>query len=235
MRRTIKLRESELRNMIAESVRRVLNEGKNDFEAAKYQGKWSVFDNGSRTYSHIGVGKKKATAKAKELNDYCTQKDKEENEKKTSESINRKIDKIVSESVRRMLKESPIPNYENPVFLECNSEEDADVCVELGYSDYSSSRFYVGGCGTDAYAALAVIVEYLVENGIIDRYAYDEEDLEAYNIDDFVEVEGYYLPSWLIHIEQIVGNHGERPDSLSESIRRNVRKVLKKWTNGTYR
>ena len=51
MRRTIKLRESELRNMIAESVRRVLNEGKNDFEAAKYQGKWSVFDNGSRTYS----------------------------------------------------------------------------------------------------------------------------------------------------------------------------------------
>ena len=80
-----------------------------------------------------------------------------------------------------------------------------------------------------------IIVEYLVENGIIDRYAYDEEDLEAYNIDDFVEVEGYYLPSWLIHIEQIVGNHGERPDSLSESIRRNVRKVLKKWTNGTYR
>ena len=137
------------------------------------------------------------------------------------------LKKMIAESVKRVLKESAIPQYENPVFLECTSEEDADVCVELGYSDYSSSRFYVGGCGTDAYAALAVIVDYLAENGLIDRYAYDEEDLEAYDVDDFVEIEGYYLPSWLIHIEQIVGNHGERPDSLSESIRRNVRSVLR--------
>ena len=117
MKQTIRLTESELRNMITESVKRALNEGKNDFEAAKYQGKWSIFDNGSRTYSHIGVGKKKAIAKAKELNDYCTQKDKEENEKKTSESINRKIDKIVSESVRRILneeiEENKISNFFN--------------------------------------------------------------------------------------------------------------------------
>ena len=44
---------------------------------------------------------------SKELNDYCIQKDKdkEENEKKTSESINRKINKIVSESVKNILKE----------------------------------------------------------------------------------------------------------------------------------
>lgn len=136
------------------------------------------------------------------------------------------LKRMISKSVKRALNESAIPDYENPVFIECNSEDDADVCVELGYSDYSSSRFYVGGCGTDAYAALAVVVEYLADNGIIDRYAYDEEDLEAYDIDDFIEVEGYYLPSWLTHIEQVVGNHGERPGSLSESIRRNVRRVL---------
>ena len=73
----------------------------------------------------------------------------------------------------------------------------------------------------------SVKVKDIVDNGIIDNYAYDEEDLEDYDIDDFVEVEGYYLPSWMIHIEQMVGNHGERPDSLSESIRRNVRKVLR--------
>ena len=147
--------------------------------------------------------------------------------KKTIKLRESELKRMIAESVRRVLKESAIPQYENPVFIECDSEEDADVCVELGYSSYSSSRFYVGGCGTDAYAALAVIVEYLVDNGIIDNYAYDEEDLEDYDIDDFVEVEGYYLPSWMIHIEQMVGNHGERPDSLSESIRRNVRKVLR--------
>lgn len=45
-----------------------IHESKDDFEAAKYNGKWSVFDKVSRTYSNIGVGKKKATEKAKELN-----------------------------------------------------------------------------------------------------------------------------------------------------------------------
>lgn len=68
MKRTVKLTERELKRMISESVKRILKEGKNDFEAAKYQGKWSVFDKGSKTFSHIGVGKKKASAKAKELN-----------------------------------------------------------------------------------------------------------------------------------------------------------------------
>lgn len=53
---------------------RVLNQrnlkykGKNDFEPAKYQGKWSVYDKTSRTYSNIGVGKKNAVKKAEELN-----------------------------------------------------------------------------------------------------------------------------------------------------------------------
>ena len=73
-------------------------------------------------------------------------------------------------------------------------------------------------------------MNYLVENGIIDNYAYDEEDLDTYDIDDFVEVEGYYLPSWLIHMEQIVGNHGQR--NLSESIikkaiNRSIKRILK--------
>ncbi len=40
----------------------------NDFEPAKYQGKWSVYDKTSRTYSNIGVGKKNAVKKAEELN-----------------------------------------------------------------------------------------------------------------------------------------------------------------------
>ena len=119
---------------------------------------------------------------------------------KLSES---KLHRIIKESVRRILKESTFPTYDNPAFIECNSEEDADVKVEIGYSGYSSALFYVGECGTDGYAALAAIVNYLEENGIIDRFAYDEEDLVGYALEDFVEVEGYYLPGWQIHIEQL--------------------------------
>lgn len=104
MGRTIRLNESELKRMIDESIRRVLNEGKDDFEAGKYQGKWSVFSKPSRTFSHIGIGKKKAIKKARELNDYCAQKDKEENDNKTSESFNRKIYRIVSECIRRNIR-----------------------------------------------------------------------------------------------------------------------------------
>jgi len=50
----------------------------NDFEAAKYGNKWAVFDKVSRTFSFIGCGKRFCQKKAKELNDYCRQKDNEE-------------------------------------------------------------------------------------------------------------------------------------------------------------
>ena len=129
-----------------------------------------------------------------------------------------RIDNIIKESTRRVINEGRIPSYDEPVFIGCTSPKDADVSVELGYNDYASSLFYVGGCRPDGYAALAAVVEYLVENGLIDYYAYDENDLEAYSIEDFVEVEGYYLPSWLIRMEQIVGNHGERNESLNRRM-----------------
>lgn len=74
----IKLSESDIMHMVNESIKRILKETKNSFEAAKYQGKWSVFDKDSKTFSHIGVGKRNASKKAKELNDYCEKKDKEE-------------------------------------------------------------------------------------------------------------------------------------------------------------
>lgn len=120
------------------------------------------------------------------------------------------LHRIIKESVNRILKESHVPSYEEPVFIGCSSPNDADVSIEIGYSDYSSSLFYVGECGTDGYAALAAVVEYLVENGIINHYAYSEEDLEAYSIEDFIEVKGYYLPSWKIHMHQLIDNHGGR-------------------------
>jgi hypothetical protein len=66
---TIKLTESDLHRIIKESVKSVLAEGKNDFEPAKYNGKWSVYDKTSRTFSNIGIGKKKAANKANELNE----------------------------------------------------------------------------------------------------------------------------------------------------------------------
>jgi len=48
------------------------------FEAAKYGNKWAVFDTVSRTFSCIGYGKRFCEKKAKELNEYCEMKDKEE-------------------------------------------------------------------------------------------------------------------------------------------------------------
>lgn len=65
-RKVLRITESDLHNIIKESVKSILSE--NGFEAAKYEGKWSVFDKNSRTFSNIGIGKKKATEKAKELN-----------------------------------------------------------------------------------------------------------------------------------------------------------------------
>lgn len=65
----IRLTESDLHRIIRESVKSVMAEGKNDFEPAKYNGKWSVYDKASRTFSNIGIGKKKATNKANELNE----------------------------------------------------------------------------------------------------------------------------------------------------------------------
>lgn len=80
-KKLIRLTEADLHRIITESVKRILNENQyNDFEAAKYKGKWSVYDNRSQTFSHVGVGKKKANDKAREMNNYCAQKDKEQYE-----------------------------------------------------------------------------------------------------------------------------------------------------------
>lgn len=40
------------------------------WEAAKYKGKWAVFDTVSRTFNWIGRGKRFCEKKANELNDY---------------------------------------------------------------------------------------------------------------------------------------------------------------------
>lgn len=41
-----------------------------NWELAKYGNKWAVFDRVSRTFSHIGEGKRFCQNKAKELNEY---------------------------------------------------------------------------------------------------------------------------------------------------------------------
>ena len=119
------------------------------------------------------------------------------------------LHKIVKESVKRVLRESRIPRYEEPVFINCSSLKDADASVELGYSDYSSSLFYVGECGTDGYAAVEAVVDYLVQNRIIDHYTGDDELVSEYP-DNFIEVNGYYFDISNIVVHTLVGNHGER-------------------------
>lgn len=101
---------------------------------------------------------------------------------------------LIKESVKSYLNEINIPKYEQPIFLDCTSEEDADMSVEIGYSPYESSLFYVGECGGDGYKALEKVVEYLEENNIIDNYEADEELVKEYP-DDFIEVNGHYFDS----------------------------------------
>lgn len=42
------------------------------FELAKYHNKWAVFDNVTRTFAYIGMGRKFCKMKVNELNSYET-------------------------------------------------------------------------------------------------------------------------------------------------------------------
>lgn len=129
--------------------------------------------------------------------------------KRTIKLTESDLHRIIKESVKKVLRESNIPKYEQPVFIDCSSPNDADCSVEIGYSDYSSSLFYVGECGTDGYAALEAVVEYLKRNNIIDHYTADEELVSEYP-DDFIDVNGFHFDSSKVIMHQLVGNHGGR-------------------------
>ena len=111
--------------------------------------------------------------------------------KKTIRLTESKLCNIIKESIKSMIKESTLPNYDNPVFIDCESEADADFMIEVGYSDYSSSRFYVGGC-YDEFDAFETVVKWMRENGILENYAEDEEMVQEYP-DDYVEVDGAFF------------------------------------------
>ena len=111
--------------------------------------------------------------------------------KKTIRLTESKLRNIIKESIKSMIKESTLPNYDNPVFFGCESEADADFMIEVGYSDYSSSRFYVGGC-YDEFDAFETVVKWMRENGILENYAEDEETVQEYP-DDYVEVDGAFF------------------------------------------
>ena len=111
--------------------------------------------------------------------------------KKTIRLTESKLRNIIKESIKSMIKESTLPNYDNPVFLDCESEADADFMIEVGYSDYSSSRFYVGGC-YDEFDAFETVVKWMRENGILENYAEDEEMVQEYP-DDYLEVDGAFF------------------------------------------
>lgn len=111
--------------------------------------------------------------------------------KKTIRLTESKLRNIIKESIKSMIKESTLPNYDNPVFIGCESEADADFMIEVGYSDYASSRFYVGGC-YDEFDAFETVVKWMRENGILENYAEDEEMAQEYP-DDYVEVDGAFF------------------------------------------
>ena len=111
--------------------------------------------------------------------------------KKTIRLTESKLRNIIKESIKSMIKESTLPNYDNPVFIGCESEADADFMIEVGYSDYAASRFYVGGC-YDEYDAFETVVKWMRENNILENYADDEEMAQEYP-DDYVEVDGAFF------------------------------------------
>lgn len=96
--------------------------------------------------------------------------------------------RMINESIKSFILENTLPNYENPVFIDCESEEDANYSVEIGYSDYSSSLFYVG-CVYDEYDAISSIIRFLKENGILENYAASEEEYQEFP-NDYIEVDG---------------------------------------------
>ena len=121
--------------------------------------------------------------------------------KKTIRLTESKLRNIIKESVKSIIKESTLPNYDNPVFLDCESEADADFMIEVGYSDYSSSRFYVGG-GYDAGDAFEIVVKWMRKNGILENYAEDEEMAQEYP-NDYVEIDGAFFRNDNFIIERL--------------------------------
>ena len=112
------------------------------------------------------------------------------------------VHKIVNDTLKAYLNEINIPKYEQPIFLDCTSKNDADMSVEIGYSPYESSLFYVGECGGDGYKALEKVIEYMEENNIIDNYEADEELVKEYP-DGFIEANGHYFDSSRIAIYKV--------------------------------
>lgn len=112
------------------------------------------------------------------------------------------VHRIVNDTLKAYLNEINIPKYEQPIFLDCTSKNDADMSVEIGYSPYESSLFYVGECGGDEYKALEKVIEYMEENNIIDNYEADEELVKEYP-DDFIEANGHYFDSSRIAIYKV--------------------------------
>ena len=112
------------------------------------------------------------------------------------------VHRIVNDTLKAYLNEINIPKYEQPIFLDCTSKNDADMSVEIGYGPYESSLFYVGECGGDGYKALEKVVEYLEENQIVDMYEGDKELVNEYP-DDFIEVNGHYFDSSNIAIYKV--------------------------------
>lgn len=99
------------------------------------------------------------------------------------------------------INEVSIPNYNNPVLIGCDSPETASFKIELGYSGYDSSLFYVGDC-YDEYDALETVVNYLEQNNLIDLYTSEQESYEEFP-DDFIEVNGYPLQKDKFQIERL--------------------------------
>lgn len=108
-----------------------------------------------------------------------------------------RLHRIVAESVKRVLMESSVPSYDTPVCIDCESENDADYSVEIGYSDYASSLYYVGDA-YDASDALEKVMRYAQENGFAELYADDEELANEYP-DDY-----YYVLGYPIRIDKFV-------------------------------
>ena len=133
------------------------------------------------------------------------------------------LNNIVKESAQRILIEKTydVPVYERPVFIDCESKRDAVYRIEIGYSSYASSLFYVGE-SYDEYDALEKVVDYLVDNDIIDLYVEEDTDAADEFPNDYVECNGYAFPIDKLFIEKLVKENLNRKVNRRKAINENV-------------
>lgn len=91
-----------------------------------------------------------------EDNDICA--------KRLKETIEATADNLTTEIY---YKELILPKN---VFIDCSSPKDADILIEIGYTEDSATSFYIGNVSDDLVAAQLKVVKHMDEHNMLFYY-----------------------------------------------------------------